>query len=52
MWNEEFELPHGLYSVSNVQDYIEYLIKVHETLPTSHPFHVHINRINNVLDIR
>ena len=22
-WNDEFELPHGLYSVSNIQDYFE-----------------------------
>ena len=24
-WNDEFELPHGLYSVSNIQDYFEYI---------------------------
>ena len=30
MWNDEFELPAGSYSVSNIQDYIEY-IKKHET---------------------
>ena len=26
-WNEEFELPHGSYSVSDIQDYIEYILK-------------------------
>ena len=25
-WNDEFELPDGSYSVSDVQDYIEYII--------------------------
>ena len=31
-WNAEFELPDGSYSVSDIQDYIEYVIKKHETL--------------------
>ena len=26
-WNDKFELPHGSYSVSDIQDYIEYAIK-------------------------
>ena len=26
-WNEEFELPDGSYSVSDIQDYFEYIIK-------------------------
>ena len=26
-WNDEFELPDGFYSVSDIQDYIEYIIK-------------------------
>ena len=28
----EFELPDGSYSVSNIQDYIKYMIKKHEKL--------------------
>ena len=28
-WNEEFELPDGPYSVSNIQDYFEYILKGH-----------------------
>ena len=28
-WNDEFELPDGLYSVSNIQDYFEYISKKH-----------------------
>ena len=31
-WNDEFELPDGSYSMSDIQDYIEYIIKKHETL--------------------
>ena len=26
-WNEEFELPDGSYSVSNIQDYFKYIFK-------------------------
>ena len=25
-WNDEFELPDGSYSVSDIQDYLEYLL--------------------------
>ena len=28
-WNDEFELPDGLYSVSDTQDYFEYILKKH-----------------------
>ena len=28
-WNDKFELPDGLYSVSNIQDYFEYILKKH-----------------------
>ena len=38
-WDDEFELPAGCYSVSD--------IKKHETLTTVSPIHVYINRINN-----
>ena len=27
LWNEEFELPDGSYSVSDIQDYLEYILK-------------------------
>ena len=48
-WNEEFELPDGSYSVSDIEDYIEYIIKKYETLTTIAPVHVHFNRTNNRL---
>ena len=53
-WNDEFELPDGPYSVSDVQDYIEHIIKKHETLTTIPHIYVYINRINNrlVFDIK
>ena len=39
----------NFYSVSDVQDYIEYITKEHETLTTTPPSHVYINRTNNAL---
>ena len=30
--NEEFELPDGSYSVSDIQDHFEYIIKSHKTV--------------------
>ena len=27
IWNEEFELPDGSYSVSDIQDYLRYILK-------------------------
>ena len=46
-WNDEFELPDGSYSFSDILDYIEYVIKNHETLAIIPPIYVYINRINN-----
>ena len=28
-WSEEFELPDGSYSISDIQDYFEYVLKKH-----------------------
>ena len=42
-------MPNGSYSVSEIQYYIKYIIKKHETLTKIPPIHVYINRINNRL---
>ena len=42
-------LPDRSYSVSDIQDYIEYITKKYETLTASPPIHVYFNRINNRL---
>ena len=36
-WNDEFNLPDGSYSVSDIQDYFEYIIKKHETIAGNPP---------------
>ena len=42
-------MPDGSYSVSDVQDYIEYIIEKHKKLTTISPIHVYINRINRLV---
>ena len=48
-WNDEFELPDGSYSLSDIQNYTEFVIKKHVKLRTKPLIHVYINRINNRL---
>ena len=31
-WNDKFDLPDGYYSISDIQDYFEFIINKHETL--------------------
>ena len=46
-WNEEFELPDVSYSVSEIQDYCEYILKKHGE-KTNHPsIRIYINKIEN-----
>ena len=44
-WNEEFELPDGSYSVSDIQDYFEYILKKHSESVDNPLIRMYINRI-------
>ena len=46
-WNEIFDLPDGSYNISEIQDYIEYIIKKHETIGENTPISIYANTINN-----
>ena len=46
-WNETFDLPDGLYNISEIQDYIEYIIKKRETIGENAPILIYANTINN-----
>ena len=46
-WNDEFNLPNGSYSVSDIQDYFEYIIKKHETIAGNPPVEMYVNKIEN-----
>ena len=46
-WNDEFNLPDGSYSVSDIQDYFEYIIKKHETIADNPPVQIYVNKIKS-----
>ena len=46
-WNDEFDLPNGCYSVSDIQYYFEYIIKKHETIADNPPVQIYLNKIKN-----
>ena len=46
-WSEEFELPDGSYSVSDIQDYFEYILKKHRESVDNPSIRMYINRIEN-----
>ena len=48
-WNGEFDLSDGLYSISDIQDYFEYMIKKHETIADNPPIQFYINKIKNCI---
>ena len=46
-WNDTFDLPDGSYSIPDIQDYFEFIIKKHETLTENSPIQIYPNRIKN-----
>ena len=46
-WNETFDSPDGLHNISEIQDYIEYIIKKHKTIGENAPILINANTINN-----
>ena len=45
--NETFDLPDVLYNISEIQNYIEYIIQRHETIGENAPMLIYANTINN-----
>ena len=46
-WNDTFDLPDGSYSIADIQDYFEFIIKKHETLTKNLPIEIYPNKIKN-----
>ena len=46
-WNEEFELPDGSYSVSDIQDYFKYILKKHKIVTDNPSIRIYVNKIEN-----
>ena len=47
IWYDKFELFDGLYFVSYIQEYFEYIIKKHETVADNPPIRIYVNKIEN-----
>ena len=46
-WNDTFDLLDGAYSIANIQDYFEFIIKKQETLTENPPVQIYPNKIKN-----
>ena len=46
-WNDTFALPDGSYNIPAIQNYIEYIIKKHETIAETAPILIYPNKISN-----
>ena len=46
-WNEELTLPDGSYSVSDIQDYFQYILKKHGENTDKPSIQMYVNKIEN-----
>ena len=46
-WIEEFELPDGSYSISDIQDYFEYILEKHTKKANNPSIKIYVNKIEN-----
>ena len=46
-WSEEFELPDESYSISDIQDYFEYILKKHSESVDNPSVIIYVNKIEN-----
>ena len=44
-WNDEFDVLDGCYSIADIQDCFEFIIKKHETLAENSPIQLYPNKI-------
>ena len=51
-WNDTFHLPDGSYSIEDIQDDFEFIIKKHETLTENPPIQVYPSKIKNRIDFK
>ena len=46
-WSEEFKLPDGSYSISDIQDYFEYILKKHSENIVKPSIKIYVKKIEN-----
>ena len=51
-WSEKFKLPDGSYSISDIQDYFEYILKKHCGNVDNPSIRIYVNKIENRITFR
>ena len=51
-WNDEYELPDRSYSVSDIQDCYEYILKKHAESIDNPSIRIYINKIENRITLK
>ena len=51
-WNDEFELLDGSYSVSDIQDYFEYILKKHGKDINKSSIQIYVNKLKTGLHLK
>ena len=51
-WNDKFELPDGSYSVSDIKDYFEYILKKHGESTDNPSVRIYINEIEKKITFK
>ena len=46
-WNDTFDLPDGSYSIADIHDYFEFIIRKHEALTENLSVQIYSNKIKN-----
>ena len=52
MWKEKFDLPDRSYSISDIQDYFEYILKKHSESVDNSSIKIYINKTENRITFR
>ena len=51
-WNEEFTVPNGSYSISDIQDYLKYILKKHGENTDKPSIQIYVNKIENMITFK
>ena len=46
-WDDTFDIPDGSYSIADIQDYFEFIIKKHKNLTENPPIQIYPNKTKN-----
>ena len=51
-WSDEFELPDGSYSISDIEDYFEYIFKKHSENVDNPSIKIYVNKLKMELHLK